>query len=245
MMASSLMFWYFYVSNDPAFGMQFFFGTFLSELSQEPTHINWLKERKWPGRTLTPLFIIFGLMLASYPEKNPEWSPWSQFMEKWAYTFFPKESEIPRYYSGLGLIFIALGIHFSTSVKDVLANRYLLWFGKNSFAVYLLHGTLLRTVLVWMLFGVTLPADVEVDGKMEPGPPLKICGRVGWYFWVSVWLVLLYSVANQWTKHVDPFCARSTFRLEKYVFDDIVAPAAPAQGQSQEREKAKLSPLPR
>jgi len=225
--------------------VQFFFGTFLSELSQEPAHVAWLKERKWPARTITPVLIGAGLMLASYPEHNPEWRPWSAFMLKWAHTIFPTDAEIMRYYTGLGLVFIAMGIHFSSGVKDVLSNKYLLWFGKNSFAVYLLHGTLIRTVLVWMLFGVKLPADVEKDGKKVPGPPLKICGRVGWYFWVPIWLVLLYSIANQWTKHVDPFCARLTMRLEKYVFDEkFGSSSAQAQQQSQEREKAKLSPLP-
>jgi len=226
--------------------MQFFFGTFLSELSQEPAHVAWLKDHRWPARTLTPIFMAFGFMLASYPEKNPEWRPWSAFMERWAHTLFPIEAEIMRYYTGLGLVFITMGIHFSSGVKDVLSNKYLLWFGKNSFAVYLLHGTLIRTVLVWMLFGVKLPADVEQDGKMVPGPALKICGRVGWYFWVPIWLVLLYSIANQWTKHVDPFCARLTMRMERYVFDERhVSTSALAQQQSQEREKTKLSPLPK
>jgi hypothetical protein len=164
----------------------------------------------------------------------------------WGHVIFPKEAELPRYYTGLGLEFIALGIHFSPTVKDVLSNKYLLWFGKNSFAVYLLHGTLIRTVLVWMIFGIHLPADVEQDGKMVPGPALKQCGRIGWYFWVPIWLVILYSIANQWTKHVDPFCARLTQRLERYVFDEkYVAPEGarpilPLQ-QSQEREKTELS----
>lgn len=220
-----------------AFGMQFFFGAFLSDLAQLPSHTAWVNSRKWPGMVLSPILILIGLLLASYPEINPEWMPWSKKMLDWAHVIFPREAEIPRYYSGLGLEFIALGIHFSNPIKDVLSNKYLLWFGKNSFAVYLLHGTILRTFLVWMMFGMTLPPDVEKDGKMVPGPPLVVCGRARWYFFLPIWFVILYSAANMWTKYVDPFCARLTQRFEKYCFEDTVQPNP--------REKPSLSPLPR
>lgn len=221
-----------------AFGMQFFFGAFLSELAQVPSHTAWMNSRKWPSLVLSPVLIFCGLILASYPEQNPEWMPWSKTMSGLAPLIFPTEAEVPRYYSGLGLEFIALGIHFSPAVKDVLSNKYLLWFGKNSFAVYLLHGTLLRTIFVWMTFGMRLPPDVERDGRMVPGPNLPVCGRVRWYISLILWLPILYSVANLWTKHVDPFCARLTQRLERYCFEDQQAPQPP-------KEKAGLSPLPR
>jgi hypothetical protein len=217
--------------------MQFFFGAFLSDLAQMPGHIAWMNARKWPGYIISPILIFIGLLLASYPEKKPEWATWSRTMLHYGKVIFPRDAEIPRYYSGLGLEFIALGIHFSTPVKDVLANKYLLWFGKNSFAVYLLHGTLIRTIFVWMTFGTKLPAPVEKDGKMVPGPHLLVCGRLRWYFFLPIWFVILYSIANLWTKHVDPFCARLTQRLEKYCFEEQPAQEKPT--------KAHLSPLPR
>ena len=136
---------------------------------------------------------------------------------------FPKDNETARFYSGVGLICVAMGIHFSAGAKAFLSNGSLLWFGRNSFAVYLLHGSLLRTVLVWMYFGLTVPGDVvqEEDGKtVLPGPPLKICGRARWYFWLPIWFVGLYWVANLWTRHVDPWCARLSERMVRYVFED-------------------------
>jgi hypothetical protein len=226
--------------------MQLFFGTFLSDLSQEPSHQAWLSARKWPGRTLSPVLIGIGLVLASYPEKNPQWMPWSASMEKVGHYIFPMEAEFPRYYSGLGLVFLTFGIHFSSSVKDFLSNKYLLWFGKNSFAVYLIHGTLLRTILVWMIFGVRLPADVrKEDGTMVPGPPLQQGNRAAWYFWVPIWLVILYSCANFWTKHVDPFCARLTFTIEKYMFEERFTGPSGGSLRVNPREKVNASPLPR
>jgi peptidoglycan/LPS O-acetylase OafA/YrhL len=207
--------------------MQFFFGAFLSDLSQHPPHLAWCAARKWPSRFLSPILCLIGLLLASYPEDKAQWMTWSRVMGQTSVYIFPADNETPRFYSGIGLIFFALGIHFSNSMKNVLSNKYLLWFGKNSFAVYLLHGTLLRTLLVWMYFGLKVPADIiHEDGKIEPGPPLKICGKARWYFWLPIWFVILYYVANLWTKYVDPWCARVTERLVKYVFED-----QPSEGQ--------------
>jgi hypothetical protein len=154
-------------------------------------------------------------------------------MKDYSVYIFPADSETPRYYSAIGLLFISIGIHFSASVKTILSNKYLLWFGKNSFAVYLLHGSLLRTFLVWMYFGFSLPADVvKEDGKVEPGPSLKICGSLRWYFWLPIWFIGLYWLANLWTKHVDPLCARLTEKMVRYVFEDDV----------QQQQQSRLDP---
>lgn len=215
--------------------MQFFFGAFLSDLSQHPPHLAWCAARKWPSRVLSPALIIFGLFLASYPEDKAQWMRWSEIMGQYSIYIFPRDNETPRFYSGIGLLFITLGIHFSAGAKAVLSNKYLLWFGKNSFAVYLLHGSLLRSFLVWMYFGFQLPADiVREDGIHEPGPPLRICGSARWYFWMPIWFVGLYWVANLWTKYVDPLCARITEKLVRHVFEEAqqqqTAPRQAAEG---------------
>ncbi|KAG9234244.1 acyltransferase 3 [Amylocarpus encephaloides] len=220
MMASFGMFIYYYISNDPVFGMQFFFGMFLSDLSQSPSHTAWCQARKWPSRIISPIFILFGLYLASYPEDKAQWAYWSTKMGHYSVWIFPEGNDTPRFYSAIGLEFAALGIHFSPSVKNFLSNRYLLYFGKNSFAVYLIHGSLLRSVLVWMYFGFSTPADiVHADGHREPGPNLKLCGNARFFFWLPIWFVMLYTCAHYWTKFVDPWCARLTEKWVKYTFD--------------------------
>lgn len=201
--------------------MQVFFGAFLSELAQTPSHTAWCAARKWTSRVLSPALVFIGLLLASYPEHNPDWMPWSNAMLQASVYIFPKDCETPRFYSGLGLEFIALGIHFSPGFKALLSNKYLLWFGKNSFAVYLLHGNMLRTILVWMYFGFKVPGDIiHEDGGVERAPNLPMPGRVRFWFFLPIWFVILYSVANLWTKHVDPWCARMTESLVHYVTVD-------------------------
>jgi len=199
--------------------MQFFFGVFLSDLSQYKPHVDWMNARTWPSRFLTPPLILFGLLVASYPEHKPEWMPWSNFMLQLSKRIFPHDPETPRFYSGIGLEFIAVGIHLSPAIKNALSNKYLLWFGKNSFAVYLIHGTLLRTVLVYMYYGFFAPGDmIKENGERVRLPNLKLCGRFRFWFWLPIWFVGMYYCAHLWTKHVDPFCARLTAKLEAFVF---------------------------
>lgn len=147
--------------------------------------------------------------------------PWSAKMQHYSDYIFPQENETHRFYTGIGLIFIALGIHFSTSAKAFLSSKYLLWFGKQSFAVYLLHGSLLRSILCWMYYGIHIPGDIIVEGGgIQPGPKLVLCGRFQFWFWLPIWLCIVYGSAMAWTQYVDPWCARVTEKLVKYVFED-------------------------
>jgi len=203
--------------------MQFFFGFFLSDLSQHPPHLSWLAARKWPSRYLAPFLMMLGLYLASFPEGSPEQvsvMAWSCQLYTLSFWIFPEGNETPRFYSGIGLELISLGIHFSPTAKNLLSNKYFLWFGKNSFAVYLIHGTLLRSVLVWMMEGITIPPEIQnEEGQMVPGR-LSMPGRSRYYFMLGLWFVMLYAVANAWTKYVDPFCARLTVGFERHVFEE-------------------------
>ena len=87
--------------------------------------------------------------------------------------------------------------------------------------MYLIHGSLLRSILVWMYFGIHLPGDIIVEGGgVQKAGPLKICGRFQFWFWLPIWLGIVYALANVWTRFVDPWCARVTERLVKYVFEE-------------------------
>ena len=201
--------------------MQFFWGMFLADLSNHPPAIEYAQRNRWVSTIASPVLILTGLIIASYPEGEPQYTIWSSKLHSILICILPQNADIPRFSSGIGLEFLSLGIQYSPSVKNILSNKYLLWLGKNSFAVYLLHGTLLRILLTWMLFGVTLPADVTNDkGELTPGPALEIAGPLVQAICIPIWFVGLYAVANYWTQYVDPFCARLTQKLERYVFEE-------------------------
>jgi peptidoglycan/LPS O-acetylase OafA/YrhL len=217
--------------------MQFFLGTFLSDLSQHPGHVNWMATHRWPTMILSPILLIVGMFFASYPGDHPEYMPWSQWLLDLSLYIFPEKPDIPRSYTGLGMVFIAVGIHFSNPIKNALSNKYFLWLGKNSFAVYLIHGTLIRTVLAWCYYGIVVPPNVTNEkGESVNGPALHLDSRWRFWFWLPLWFALLYFTAYLWTKYVDPFCAHVTQRLENYCFEDTTPEIS---------NKERQSPLPR
>jgi peptidoglycan/LPS O-acetylase OafA/YrhL len=192
---------------------------FLADLSTHPPVQQWSNSRPWTRTILSPLLLILGLCLASYPEKHHEWSSWSSWLKTLSTYILPEGHDTARFFTGFGLEFITLSIIFSPRLKDLLSNRYFLWLGKQSFGVYLIHGPLLRWILAWCLYGITLPAPVQ-DEKHEwrPGPNLKLRGPLVQAICIPPWLLLLYALAHLWTKYVDPLCARWTAAIEKYVW---------------------------
>lgn len=168
-----------------------------------------------------PVLVTLGLYIASYPDTAHERAAWSEQMYYVATWILPEGYDIARFYSTWGLQLIVLGIHYSPRAKDILANRTFLWLGKNSFAVYLLHGVFIRTFLTWAMYGITIPADVtHEDGTVTRGPSLEEKGPLAKAFWFPVFFIVLYGASHIWTTIVDPKCAEWTRAIEKYVWKD-------------------------
>lgn len=242
MMSAVLMWFYYYVSNDcmappivifsnmcalllipyfiAAFGMQFFYGVFLAELQNLPAANEFLTSRPILSRVISTFCMISGFCIASLPEHNVEWAAWSNNMRLLFDFILPKGADYPRFSTAFGLHLISMGLHCSPLLRDLLSNRWFLWLGKQSFAVYLLHGTLLRTVLCWMVYGFTvLPDHKDDEGKIVPthferpsGLRVLVC--------LPFWLPLNYAAAVVWTTYVDPWCARVTEKMVNFVKDD-------------------------
>jgi len=199
--------------------MQVFWGMFLACLITHEPATSYIQSHRYFRNIFAPLLIVVGLFVASYPEGEPQRMAWSNKLYKLSLEILPPDADIPRFYSGIGLELLSLGIVFSETAQHILSHRFLLFLGKNSFAVYLIHGTMLRVVLCWMLFGVKLPQDVRNQaGEIVAGAPLKMTGPVGQVVAVSVWFVLLYTLADRWTAYIDPMCLRWIAKLEKMVF---------------------------
>lgn len=199
--------------------MQFFWGTLLADLQNHDAITALIASRPRASAVLSGVCMFIGLLVASFPEAHAEWMTWSRVLMDTMRAILPGNPDFPRFGSGLGLELITLSILLSPSIlQKALASKYLLFFGRMSFAVYLLHGPLLRTTLVWMLYGVhTLPDHEDPAlGLMVP-TRLKFPGDLALIAWQLVWLPMLYGLANLWTVYVDPWCDRMTNKLVEYV----------------------------
>lgn len=198
------------------------FGLLLCDLALHPGYQNFLATRqKLATRCSIPL-IILGLYFVSYPDAEAQWSPWSHNLLKLSRYIFPNNVHVSKRYTALGIDITAFGLQACHPVKEVMSNRFFLWLGRNSFAVYLVHGTLLRTVLAWMLYGITgQPWHPTVNDAGETVLPPWLHRRahgVAFLAILAIWFPILYYSAHLWTTYVDSWCATLTKRLEDRVF---------------------------
>jgi peptidoglycan/LPS O-acetylase OafA/YrhL len=200
--------------------MQFFWGVFLCDVQNHPSANEFMARRPIVCQMIAAICITLGLYIASYPEGHPEWMTWSKLQFDVLVQIIPENAEFPRFATAFGLELLTLGIHFSTSIKNVLSSKYLLWLGKQSFAVYLIHGPLLRWVLCWMVYGIHPPADVQDEnGDWIPGK-LIFPGNYRLLIWLPIWIPLNYGLAVLWTTYVDPWCAQVSEQMVTYVKRD-------------------------
>ncbi|KAK2749881.1 hypothetical protein FQN57_005297 [Myotisia sp. PD_48] len=205
------------------FGQQAFYGMLLCDLANHQPSQSFISSFRWTRRLFCFFVIFTGLFVASFPAHKPEWCGWSNYLLHVSQYIFPPNVSLPKRWSALGVDMVILGIFISPGIKNVLSNRFFLYFGRNSFAVYLTHGTLLRTVLTWMLHG-SITGEPWVVTKNEKGefvnPPFFPAGsRLRFTICIPIWIGLVYIVAHLWTNHVDTFCARLTQKIENRFFE--------------------------
>ncbi|KAF2458426.1 acyltransferase [Lineolata rhizophorae] len=226
MLVYFLMMAYWHQSPKPdteTFGLQMFYGMVLSDTANEPKFHALMAKYKWQRKVLCVVLLVLGLFVGSYPNSNAHFKPWSNTLKMIAEKIFPPNTNTGKRYSALGVDMVIFAIFMSPSTKELLSNRLFLYFGKNSFAVYLIHGTLLRTLLCWMVYGTIsgepFPMKKDDEGNDVPVAWLKRASFGVMTFWILVWLLIVYACAHAWTKYVDAWCARVTQKLENRMFE--------------------------
>lgn len=202
------------------FGLLMTFGTLLSDLSQHPDYVSMLANHPKTTTRLSLIPILTGLYVASFPTiaLAAPWCKWSEELLQLGDMIFPANVDMSKRFASLGVMLVAYGILNNALLKDTLSNPFFLWLGRNSFAVYLIHGTLLRSVLAWLLYGITggpwVPT-VDEAGVEIPPPflPRRFAG-LEFLLVTAFWLGIVYVCAHLWTTYVDAACARLTSWLE-------------------------------
>lgn len=131
----------------------------------------------------------------------------------------PFASDVSRYWVSVGTTILMIGIFFSRNARRVLTLPLFNFLGRVSFPVYLLHNTVIRTLMVWLAYGQSAANTPVVD---EQGNLLQLrrASPMTFVFILPVFYAVLYMIAYAWTLYVDPFCAKVVNWMKNLMFRD-------------------------
>jgi peptidoglycan/LPS O-acetylase OafA/YrhL len=163
------------------------------------------------------ILFIFSLLVASYPPSDYEMRPWSLFMHQVGQKIFPRDCIHPLLFkltlgefwwafpwaSATLLIF---SIHFSPFLRRLFSHPFAVFLGSISFPLYLIHSILMRSVLVWVIYGIIPESDGIVARLSDfegTRPPISLL----WSFVVvctfASWLALVIYLSKLWRDKLD------------------------------------------
>lgn len=202
---------YYWCMGDAVIGINVFAGMIMAELTYDPDVQEYVESKPLATSFLSSCSILLGVLAISYPEEHAEWSSWSSSMLQFGHHIFPAGSDFARYYPSVGAQLICFGVMFNQTARNLFSGSWPCFLGKVSFGVYLTHAPLIRTVLTWVLFGLSTrppwPGN-DKDGNPLPQPWTPMTSPWIAVFAIPLWYLLLYRVAILWVAYVDPMCAR-------------------------------------
>ncbi|KAF2751215.1 hypothetical protein M011DRAFT_473720 [Sporormia fimetaria CBS 119925] len=202
------------------FALQFIWGVLLCDVGSEPAFRDWVNNWTKTRRILQTVLMITGIYVAGYPLERPEWATWSRQLQTIGSYIFPPGTDQPRRWTATGWDLCVTGIWLSPTLQSLFSNKTFMWFGRNSFAVYLTHGTVLRVFLARLIYGWSTEGysvEKSEDGK-EIFHYLPRGGKLTFFIAIPVFFLVEYTIAHFWTTYVDAWCARLTKWLEDTMF---------------------------
>lgn len=176
----------------------------------------------WPerlasrSRILSPTLAGFGLFLMSMPTDFVHQAKWSSFLQKLGEGCFPIYSEVAREWASIGALILLFAIIISPHLRILLSCPPLIWLGKVSFPIYLLHGIFMRTMLAWFTFAGQTPKPFESNGTTiyRYGQPSAF--RI----WISIILSMgtMLLASHYWADNIEPIFGKITKRVEEKMF---------------------------
>jgi peptidoglycan/LPS O-acetylase OafA/YrhL len=121
---------------------------------------------------------------------------------------------VVRGFAFLSALVIIVCIHFSPTLQLALSGRFVQFLGSISFAIYLVHLTLLRTVLVWLIYQLipSLSQKTAESGEISSFPVLQAVAFLAW-------MALLMWVGKIWRDRVDKSCIIFAKWMEQMMTD--------------------------
>ena len=219
---------FFYAAGDIFTTCTFLFGASLANLQlvlgdlfpeSQPAHtrrsfgVRWIIQQSWPMALIAVALFSVGITA------NPIWPT---IFQRIGSTIFPEPnhselSAVTCAWAALSASFITLSVMFSPPLQRLFSHRHLLFLGSISYPMYLLHGTLLRIILVRLLKGQSITKTVT--SLNEVGAEILIVQTDFLaLIWASlkclVWMGILVCASVLWRNHIDVAIVRFTKTME-------------------------------
>ena len=167
-----------------------------------------------------PPMVLTALVFMSFPSQFHNHAHWSETLLRWHYKIAPPNAEVQRFFPSLGAQLLILTAVLSPHLRRILSQRYFLWLGKISFPLYLLHGTIMRTVLAWLLFSRSELVEMQENSGGQTYVLMKypIPGYTMFFIAIPIFFVILFSVVHVWAQKVEPHFGIMTKYAEDLMF---------------------------
>lgn len=194
----------------------------LCDIGSEPKFRELVSRWGKTRRFVQTILIVLGIYTASFPGERPDWAGWSRQLLRFGdFIFPPGTSDYAKRWTAVGWLLTVTGIWLSPTLQAIFSNKMFMWFGRNSFAVYLTHGTVLRVFMARLIYGWS--GEPWVVEKNEQGEDvfhwLPRAGSMTFMIAMPIFFVVEYTIAHFWTTYVDSWCAKATKWLEDSMFD--------------------------
>lgn len=191
-----------WVAADAVMGLNVFAGMILAALHSSQM-VPELKRRSL--RILPMILAIVGLYLMSFPSEYHDWKPWTRGLTRLGTHLFPYYVDFGRQWPAIGGQILCLSALLSPDLRKFLSFRCFTFLGSISFSIYLLHGPLMRSVLVWLSFFPYLLFHTEPLEIPLPLPTSTVLMVV-----LPIFGSFLIAMSSLWTSKVEPHFGRVT-----------------------------------
>ncbi|KAG8534305.1 uncharacterized protein KY384_001149 [Bacidia gigantensis] len=187
----------------------------------------------------------FGILVFSFTDANADFMTWTRVLHRLGQPYFPATQWAPfgdtkTYWPVIGAHLITIAVLLSPGIQSVLSHSRLVWLGSISYPFYLLHGMVIRTLLVWMLYGLREPIWLYTkDGNGNIEEAWQTIPKPDRWMYVpslAVFLIVTLLLSHFWNQWIEPWFGWLTLKAEECM--------CPKLAEAQKREELIEEGLP-